>query len=432
MRCGDGRQLPKPARQKKVLWSVETGGLKLCVGILLVSSLCSCNDVLDSSPAFNDVAPGLRYANHREAEVPWSIHILQVDRSRSDLELLTVHARDTSLGLTTLSRQIASLSPNQGRVMAAINGDYFLMGNKTYAGDARGLQVVGGTLVSAPSDGICFWLDPTGRPHTDRVFSLFRVTWPDGSTNAFGLNEPVLTNKIVLFTPALGWSSTGTTNACELVLEPAGKGPWPFPVIGKTITVRVRQVQPGGNTLLTRETAVLAIDNVRAWKLAAVKPGDLLTLSFATLPSLEGVKTAIAGGPILIQESHRQHLKRPFSLRPVSFEFRSMTERHPRTAIGWNDHYYYLVQVDGRQPNLSAGMTLKELGNYMRILGCDEAMNLDGGGSSTMWCNGRVVNRPCERRERDIANSLILVRKDPSSTLDGSSTHPDSKRAIRQ
>ena len=94
-----------------------------------------------------------------------------------------------------------------------------------------------------------------------------------------------------------------------------------------------------------------------------------------------------------------------------AYKFRSVVERHPRSAIGFNDTHIFLVEVDGRQGELSVGMTLEELGLYMHKLGCQEAMNFDGGGSATLWVNGRVVNSPCNGSERDIGNGLVLVQK---------------------
>jgi exopolysaccharide biosynthesis protein len=88
-----------------------------------------------------------------------------------------------------------------------------------------------------------------------------------------------------------------------------------------------------------------------------------------------------------------------------------MRERHPRTAMGWDDQYYYLVEVDGRQKRLSNGMTLNELADFLIGMGCKEAVNFDGGGSSMFWCNGRVVNSPCDKKEREIANALVVLRK---------------------
>ena len=88
-----------------------------------------------------------------------------------------------------------------------------------------------------------------------------------------------------------------------------------------------------------------------------------------------------------------------------------MLERHPRSAIGWNKNWFFLVEVDGRQRDLSVGMTLDELSNYLVKLGCEEALNLDGGGSATIWYQGEVRNSPCDGYERPIANSLVVLRK---------------------
>lgn len=82
--------------------------------------------------------------------------------------------------------------------------------------------------------------------------------------------------------------------------------------------------------------------------------------------------------------------------------------RAPRTAIGHADNLrtIYLVVVDGRSSS-SRGMTIDELAVLMGSFGVDRAMNLDGGGSSTMWVDGRgVVNRPSDGAERVVANHL--------------------------
>ena len=87
--------------------------------------------------------------------------------------------------------------------------------------------------------------------------------------------------------------------------------------------------------------------------------------------------------------------------------------RHPRTAVGFDSRgsLLWLVVVDGRQAPWSAGMSLPELTDLLRALGADEALNLDGGGSSAMSLRGRIVNRPSDARgERTVANSLWLVR----------------------
>lgn len=87
--------------------------------------------------------------------------------------------------------------------------------------------------------------------------------------------------------------------------------------------------------------------------------------------------------------------------------------RHPRTAIGYDrdEERLWLVVVDGRQTPRSAGMTLPELAGLFLWLGVEEALNLDGGGSSAMLVGDELVSRPSDAEgERPVGNSLWLVR----------------------
>ena len=86
--------------------------------------------------------------------------------------------------------------------------------------------------------------------------------------------------------------------------------------------------------------------------------------------------------------------------------------RHPRTMIGTAaDNTIWLVTVDGRQPELSVGMTLVELRALAHRLGLVNALNLDGGGSTTMWVQGQVVNRPSDPTgPRKVSDALLVHR----------------------
>ncbi len=86
--------------------------------------------------------------------------------------------------------------------------------------------------------------------------------------------------------------------------------------------------------------------------------------------------------------------------------------RHPRTAVGFDNErrMLWLVVVDGRQAPRSAGMSLPELASLFLWLGADEALNLDGGGSSAMLLGERVVSSPSDAEgERPVGNGLWLV-----------------------
>jgi exopolysaccharide biosynthesis protein len=86
------------------------------------------------------------------------------------------------------------------------------------------------------------------------------------------------------------------------------------------------------------------------------------------------------------------------------------TTRHPRTLIGTAaDGAIWLVTVDGRNPALSLGMSFTELQRLSRRLGLRSVLNLDGGGSTTMWVAGRVVNHPSDPEGPRKVSDAILV-----------------------
>jgi hypothetical protein len=84
--------------------------------------------------------------------------------------------------------------------------------------------------------------------------------------------------------------------------------------------------------------------------------------------------------------------------------------RHPRTMIGVDESgAIWLVTVDGRQPKLSSGMSLAELQRLARRLRLVDALNLDGGGSTTMWVTGKIVNSPSDAAgPRKVSDALLV------------------------
>lgn len=354
---------------------------------------------------FTELAPGIGYTNVVTATVPWSIHVVRVDRNHASLGLHSRHAHGGALGLDTLSGLLTDFPTAAGTPVAAVNGDFYQR-EHAYAGDPRGLQVVEGELISAPAGRVAFWIDAAGQPRTGPVASQLSVRWPDGTALPLGLNEETKPDAAVLYTSAAG-SSTRTTGGREFIVEPDRPDALPLRP-NATLITHVRKVHDGGNAPLAAGTLVVSLGPVKYRKLPKIDAGAELRLSTATLPVLEDIQTAISGGPLLVQNG------RPLKIQPASsesYESSSMTERHPRTALGWNRNYLYLVEVDGRQPLLSAGMTLAELGKYLAGLGCDEALNLDGGGSATLWVMGKVRNHPCDGHERPIANALVVTQK---------------------
>lgn len=119
-------------------------------------------------------------------------------------------------------------------------------------------------------------------------------------------------------------------------------------------------------------------------------------------------KDVMLSGPLLLSNKNVEELD------TTSFT----KSRHPRSAIGIKANGKVIVlTVDGRQEN-SAGMSLYELAKVMRWLGCVSAINLDGGGSTTLWAaDTGVVNHPSDNKkwdhdgERKVANVVLLKKK---------------------
>ena len=388
-----------------------SAGLKaLLVGVLvLVTSSCQKTP---PAPAMAELAAGLAYTNVRVANVPWSIHIARISRSHPEFALESVHAKGHVLGLATLSEMVEQIPPTEGKPVAGVNGDFYVR-DRAYAGDPRGLQIVNGELLSAPIGGVSLWIDGEGAPHTTNVASQFRVTWPSGKSASLGLNEERRPSSIVLYTPSLAKTTKTTGKGFEVILTAKDPKHWLPVKVGEKFEGVVREVRDGGNSPIEPETLVLSVGAAQAVVATKPEPGAVVTISTETAPDLHGASTAISGGPILVHEGKLQDIPKPKEANGgIPYEYRSMFERHPRTAVGWNKDYYFFVEVDGRQPGLSVGMTLEELGKYFIELGCTETMNLDGGGSAMLWANGQIRNSPCDRQERAVANALLVVRKE--------------------
>ena len=337
------------------------------------------------------------YTNEVIEDMPWSIHIIKIDLERRDFKFCTTLGRGDVLGMGTVSEQIKSLPSECGEPLAAINGDFYEKSEK-HEGRPRDLQIRLGEVVSSPAGHACFWVTPDGTPQMTNVASRFRVIWADGKTTPLGLNQVREDDAAVLYTSVFG-ASTRTTGGIDLILERATNTAWLPLGVGQVYTARVREVRSAGNASLGRDIMVLSLGPKLAARLPATQPGTLLRVAIETWPDLRGVEVAIGGGPALVRNGKLMEWSGFIKLR------------HPRSAIGWNKKHIFLVEVDGRQSNISIGMTFPELAGYMAKLGCEQAMNFDGGGSATLWALGAVRNSPSEGDERPAPNALVLVKK---------------------
>ncbi|WP_242504550.1 phosphodiester glycosidase family protein [Promicromonospora panici] len=308
---------------------------------------------------------------------------------------------DHIAGNATVSQMAASRG-----AIAAINGDYFDINN---SGAALGAAVDDGTLIKSASPGRerSVAIGPDGVGRLAQLFLEGSVSWKvstssatDGSTEfpVSGLNVTALPAGGVAVYDA-GWGTF--TRARPLAAGEQGVEVW-VDADGTVTAVG----QPAGGQLPDGTRAVVARPGAAADALATLAPGDRVDLDYGLREDAADVAVAIGGGvedPLLedgeVTSATGDHVEL----------------RHPRTAVGFDESgtRAYFVVVDGRQTH-SIGMNLYELGELMAQLGADDAINLDGGGSSEMVARlpgdagTTILNSPSDGYERSDANGLGL------------------------
>jgi Phosphodiester glycosidase len=163
--------------------------------------------------------------------------------------------------------------------------------------------------------------------------------------------------------------------------------------------------------------AVLLIGRGRAadWLSSQMSPGVPVNINLTTVPDWRLASTVIGGGPWLLQGG--RVFQDPYP--PARNEW---NRRYPVTAVGVsrNGRQLLFVEIDGRQPHLSIGLTRPQLAAYMQWLGVAQAMAFDSGGSATMVVRfpsrpfPSVVNSPSDGHERPVADAVLVFHTAPS------------------
>lgn len=118
------------------------------------------------------------------------------------------------------------------------------------------------------------------------------------------------------------------------------------------------------------------------------------------------MQTAVAGGPVLIQHGQIQISNN----EEQRFAGKQINDKHPRTAMGYTANGDLIVLVlEGRNPGIAEGANLTQLAQLMQQIGCVEALNLDGGGSSTMLVNGKETIKPSDKTGQRPVPAVFII-----------------------
>jgi hypothetical protein len=368
-----------------------------------------------AAAAADTLAPGVTHRFIRRDEGPWAIHVVEVDPRACGVELRTAKA-GPGLGGVEPTSTLGARAYDGRPALAAINADFF---RARPFGVPEGPHVEAGEVVSAegsygPSVAArfaipqpLFGVTSDGRPFTGEA-ALSGSAWARRAP-AYSLarvNAPPGPDSLALYNRFAGAATPVDTGAVEAVLRVLA----PAAAAGDTVRGVVLRIDtlPAGAAMASGEVVLSGRGRGAAWvrRLAA---GDTVAwaLPFAGAPGR--VRELVGGFPLLLRDGEPV-LHRVPAIRPAF-----ATQRHPRSAVALRaDGAVLLVAVDGRQPGHSAGMTLPELTELLVELGATDALNLDGGGSTTLVLRSRIVNRPSEGSgERPVTNALLVLGPAP-------------------
>ncbi|MCO5297767.1 MAG: phosphodiester glycosidase family protein [Fimbriimonadaceae bacterium] len=347
------------------------------------------------------LAPGLVYRMEVDASLPRIVHALRFSiatpavKASSEVGELQVYSESEFKGRETIGDLV-----RRSGALAGINADFF-----PPSGDPLGLMVRNGELLSLPHpERTVFAWGPTGATF-GRATSSMELDPDNGPPIPIdGFNQECGLNDICLFSESAGFAVTKDPSV-ELVLDlkrgtltPSGEA-----------TGTVRSKHAGGTAAVSPGTMVLAATGPKMALLQTLEPGARVTLKWR-VEGFDWTKypNAVGGGPVLIRDG-----KTTIENEVEGFTKAFTNNRHPRSAVGRTpEGDLWFVAIDGRQ-SMSVGATLPELASILKGLGCVDAVNLDGGGSSTMHVLGVTLNRPSDGRERAVANGVLFFGQPP-------------------
>lgn len=354
------------------------------------------------------IAPGVVLKFDTFSTGPLTLNTVIIDPRRENLHLEVEKAKDQIDQFETVLAMSQRLNQPGLETVFAINADFWAGKHPV------GMLVDEGWIWKSPYDegnGITrsvFAFDDQG--NFNLGIPQFRATL--SPTNSTGQFTPLVIDQInvqgdgnvTAYTPVVFKEFPTTSEGTYRVIVALDEAGWlpNKPVSGTIKVLNTTETSPLNNQSIGLESLV----PFPQW----VVSGATVSLT-ATYKNLPGVVTgATGGGPMLLTDGKILTFESAAE-ESVSDDF--VTTLHPRTAVGIRANgELVFVTVDGRQGGRSIGIDLFELAKYMKSQGCVQAMNLDGGGSTSLFVGGEVVNFPSSKGVlRPVTTAIVVQQK---------------------
>jgi len=364
-----------------------------------------------SAQEFKTVRDGVEYVqfarkiktSEKETVQTATVNALRLDLKKTRLDI--VHALDAAIGVETTS----SISRRHG-AFAAINAGFFRLDRSIFNGEAAGVLKIDHKLLSESyANRIAFFISNRGN-QTAIAFAHLEINGSVEIKNKTfrlsGINRQRKDEDIIEFTSEFHRTTLTDNSGLEIIVRNGkiaaisdGKGSSLIPENGYVISAGAKMREQLLPVLKIGNKVKLSTGILHKGNDFPTEESNRATIAFSTAEDVVGgVPQLIKNGKIEITWEEEKSSK--------SF----VETRHPRTAIARiKDGRALLVTVDGRS-EASAGMSLQELAEMLLEMGATDAMNLDGGGSTTMFLDGKVVNRPSDKEgERPVSDAILVT-----------------------
>ncbi|WP_198508533.1 phosphodiester glycosidase family protein [Bacillus xiapuensis] len=343
-----------------------------------------------------------------------SAFVMDIDPSNPNIHLQAGMPNKSEFGMQTVRQQASHVSkPGHIIEIGAVNADFYNMSNGIPLGaviqDGRVLKP--GTSesfgIKASGEGII------GYPNPSLSFKTA------GAQQAIdGINMPRRANQLIAYTADQQTTKTDS-NGTEVLVEGITED---IRHIGQASGRVAKVIHNEGNQPIREGEIVLSGSGAAADFLDTLTPGESIELRTSVAKGWEDVEQALGGNILLMKNGTKTPIQ----------ENSFTAAKAPRTAVGIReDSSIFFVVIDGRQPGYAEGITIFELQNVMHELGAKDALNLDGGGSSTFASRTpgeaalSVKNIPSDGKERPVANSFFVVSTAKESALSQLAVQPD-------
>lgn len=343
------------------------------------------------------ISEGITHTSISVVSIPWSINVLEVDLKNPLIKIESVKAANQISGNERMSELAKQNTYKNHKVIAAVNGDFYHKG-----GIPTNLQIRNGQIITMPIARTVIAFNSSNKPMMNAVVFSGKILVGKNGYKIDGVNIP-RSNNLVLYNKYWGESTSTNSSGREVLVQKINQ--W---IVNDTVKCVAKKIQIGiGNMIIPDTTfAVLSGEGTSNEFTKHLRVGDTIKIVNSITPAIPKIREAVGGfiqivnsGKDFVDQSYLKENKPGHALL-----------RHPRTAVGFSQDStkLFLISVDGRQSH-SVGMTLHELADVMLKLGIHYGLNLDGGGSTTMFVKDSVVNSPSDGKERAVSNGLLII-----------------------